>query len=376
MNRFESRMIIRLVALAFALHGIGGSVAAPEPAIASPEREFIWDSPSGMTREPVLLLEDENGEVTGQLLYPPTKILRVYAPVSQREYAPSDFSVTGERTLVYTGTGEIPFTPTSELLVDKESPQGLDGHIDGIHNLLFAEAGFRDKQVLIDYESDSDWEGPLPRQDPAPFSAFLTKLKSGRPVTVVLLGDSISRGENHRDAPSYIDQFVHYLRQHSRSPVHLHNLSVSGKSSPWGMSQADAAAALNPDLFIIAFGMNDASSRYPSKQYARQINGMVERIRLGNPDVACVLVSGMCANPLWNKANPGLHEQYHRELLAIAGQTPNTAVCDVYGMWQALVAKKGFVSLTGNGINHPNDFGHRLYADVLISTVCGDARQN
>lgn len=30
---------------------------------------------------------------------------------------------------------------------------------------------------------------------------------------------------------------------------------------------------------------------------------------------------------------------------------------------------KDFLAITGNGVNHPNDFGHRVYAQVLLSLL-------
>jgi hypothetical protein len=35
----------------------------------------------------------------------------------------------------------------------------------------------------------------------------------------------------------------------------------------------------------------------------------------------------------------------------------------------AVVSKKSFMDITGNGVNHPNDYGHRLYAMVLAATL-------
>jgi amino acid permease len=41
----------------------------------------------------------------------------------------------------------------------------------------------------------------------------------------------------------------------------------------------------------------------------------------------------------------------------------------VTALWMAVVAKKSFMDITGNGVNHPNDYGHRLYAMLLASTL-------
>jgi hypothetical protein len=44
-------------------------------------------------------------------------------------------------------------------------------------------------------------------------------------------------------------------------------------------------------------------------------------------------------------------------------------LADVTTIWQGLLERKSVYDLTGNGINHPNDFGHRVYADVVLSLL-------
>ena len=38
-------------------------------------------------------------------------------------------------------------------------------------------------------------------------------------------------------------------------------------------------------------------------------------------------------------------------------------------MWRDLLRRKSVYDLTGNGVNHPNDFGHQVYADVIASLL-------
>jgi len=95
----------------------------------------------------------------------------------------------------------------------------------------------------------------------------------------------------------------------------------------------------------------------------------MDAARRALPEVEFVLISGMSANPFWNKAGPEFHVEYGRALAELA--TPGVAVCDVESVWDYVAQRKGFWSMTGNGVNHPNDFGHRLYADCLSATVLG-----
>jgi hypothetical protein len=34
-----------------------------------------------------------------------------------------------------------------------------------------------------------------------------------------------------------------------------------------------------------------------------------------------------------------------------------------------LLKRKSFYDLTGNGVNHPNDFGHCVYAQTLLALL-------
>jgi hypothetical protein len=45
------------------------------------------------------------------------------------------------------------------------------------------------------------------------------------------------------------------------------------------------------------------------------------------------------------------------------------ALADVTQVWTEMLRQKPDFDLTGNGLNHPNDFGHRLYAQALLQVL-------
>ncbi|MBU0478666.1 hypothetical protein KKC91_08875 [bacterium] len=47
-------------------------------------------------------------------------------------------------------------------------------------------------------------------------------------------------------------------------------------------------------------------------------------------------------------------------------------LADMTQMWMDLLKFKRYHDLTGNGVNHPNDFGHRIYAQVLLGLLVTD----
>jgi acyl-CoA thioesterase-1 len=51
---------------------------------------------------------------------------------------------------------------------------------------------------------------------------------------------------------------------------------------------------------------------------------------------------------------------------------PGIALADLTSIWSALLQHKKDWDLTGNGVNHPNDFGHRIYAQALSTLLIPD----
>ena len=51
---------------------------------------------------------------------------------------------------------------------------------------------------------------------------------------------------------------------------------------------------------------------------------------------------------------------------------PGAALADMTTLWVDLLARKSPYDLTGNGLNHPNDFGHRLYAQMILALLTGE----
>src|SRR5690606_7814638 len=126
------------------------------------------------------------------------------------------------------------------------------------------------------------------------------------------------------------------------------------------MEEAAHVAASQPDLVFIAFGMNDASQRRPPEEYKANTQQIMETIRAANADAEFVLGAGMTGNADWKHSAPELYPAYRDALAEHKGE--GVAVADVTSVWLDMLKRKRFTDLTGNGVNHPNDFGHRVYA--------------
>ncbi|MGB9597032.1 MAG: SGNH/GDSL hydrolase family protein, partial [Candidatus Poribacteria bacterium] len=115
------------------------------------------------------------------------------------------------------------------------------------------------------------------------------------------------------------------------------------------------------------FGMNDASGRVIPEKFKTNIYGQMNAVREKNPDTEFILVSTMTANPDWTASAPDLYPIYRDILGTLCDE--GVILADMTSMWTELLKRKSYASLTGNGVNHPNDFGHRVYAQVILGLL-------
>ncbi len=282
----------------------------------------------------------------------------------------------GSRTVTLTAESRIPFKTTDELHPAANSPNAYKSQ-RGTDRWMFFGPGrvIHDLQCVASYASDDDWRVPLPAAAPeAQLGGLRARLRAKQPVKFVMLGDSIS---TEGDASALANAWPHqpgYPRLVARAletrfggKVTLKNLSKGGMDSKWGVTRVPDVLAEKPDLFLVAFGMNDASGRRTVEEFARITKQIIDPVRAAFPECAVVLVSSMTANREWIHSAPELYPAYAKSLTQLTG--PGIAFADVTTVWTAVEARKKHFDLTGNGLNHPNDFGHRLYAETILAVI-------
>ena len=50
-------------------------------------------------------------------------------------------------------------------------------------------------------------------------------------------------------------------------------------------------------------------------------------------------------------------------------RSEGVAIADMTSVWEEFLKRKQDWDITGNGVNHPNDFGHRVYAQILSALL-------
>lgn len=369
--------IVFFAALA-AVGGLGVLAAhADDDAISRWRLEPFWTGAT-MHGESCFFLEESAGAApTSTLLFTPRKILSVVHTATGTTFEEGrDYLLDKEaRRITLTKETRIPFTTRA----DYEPPIGKSGQLyrDGTRDIFFEnEHLFHDLQVEVTYEhKKKDWSklgGPVPEPAGDNLADLNRKLAAGDALTVCLLGDSISFGLNASGVagvaphqPAYGDLFVQGLTARFGSPIQFTNFSVSGMGAPWGIEQAPLVAEKKPDIAIIAFGMNDASGRFSPADFTANIQRIMDGIKAGHPATSFIIVSPMLGNADWKHAAPDLYPLYRDALMTLRG--PGVAVADLTSFWSTFLARKRFVDIAGNGVNHPNDFGYRVYTQVLLA---------
>lgn len=311
------------------------------------------------------------------LLFPVKKIIRVYQPQENLTYQDGvDYLwEEGSNQLTLTETSAIPSLTKEQLTPSAKDAvigkNALDGGPDNSF-LIFDNADFFARhQIEVDYEATAIDFPDLIGDQSAKFPRLRRKLAAGQLVEVVHLGDSISDGFNATKFvgippynPTWSEQFVEYLKEKFHAPIQYRNFAINGSGCLSALDNRALWINRKIDLLIIAYGMNDQS--LGTRAFLDTYRLIISLARRFNPDVEILLVASMTGHPLWVNTNPKKHQEQFEGLVKLAAEYGNdTALANVHDVWQECLRRKDFYSMTGNGINHPNDFGHKIYMGVL-----------
>ncbi|MHA1731362.1 MAG: SGNH/GDSL hydrolase family protein [Promethearchaeota archaeon] len=348
----------------------------------------FW-SENPVTREPCFPIS-KDGRIDLRFLAKPTKIISLEDSRGNEYSEGEDFDLSldhdGRGDLKLPRGSPIVAVPEEDLLRPHGTPDSYPATRDGKFSLLWSETGlFHETQLLLTYErvpgSLDGLEGMvrgMQLENEGRLPNFREKIRSGDQVNIVLFGDSISAGHNASgflglppSQPPYGELLVgHLSEQHPARQFRFWNFSEAGRDSRWGRSRfkerLKGAGRPRVDLLVLAWGMNDATGGRTGREFARNLERQLKLAKRSNPECEVVVLTPMLPNPLWNGSRPDLIRSYSMVTREIARcHHPWVLFADLTRVWDWILQRKNFYDLTGNGINHPNDFGHRMYADIL-----------
>ena len=203
-------------------------------------------------------------------------------------------------------------------------------------------------------------------------------------VRIAFMGDSITLGaeatlwyqSERAYGPkdmTYRGRFVHALRERfpkvTVTPVEAYK---GGAGIELAVADIDHLLAdSRPDLVVIAFGGNDINGRAggephtPVDKFREQLELLTDKVHAAGGDV--LLVTCFPINP-WLENGSAQRQPTYNAALKEAAEAKGAAVADVYTEYNHL-GSHGVPpwSTLHNWINHPDDRGHAVYADMLLS---------
>jgi|GEM_PF-1115517 len=313
----------------------------------------------------------------------------------------------------------VDYTVTIDGKLNIENGSGIPVYT-GDTNAQISNAACPAHQISVTYTHDEVWQdGYDPGVKPEPQLDKLTnlhnKLKNKQKTNIVFYGDSIMVGWNasglnqptlnwnalpsgktaealYNAQPNYVasmniapympswpNMVVDSLKStYGYSDIHMINKAVGSTYSSWGAAKANIDFQFkntNPDLVVIGFGMNEAATLTGVADYKTNILNMINNILTDDgtngdvyyPDAEFLLVSRM------TRADSAIDAEVlaaiETALLEIAAGFDNVAVAPVASMFENITESKEYIDYTGNNVNHPNDFGARIYAQTVLSVL-------
>lgn len=208
----------------------------------------------------------------------------------------------------------------------------------------------------------------------------LAKLRRGEPVTIVCWGDSVTAGGN-ASAPRrrYPDVFLRGLRERfPGAEITLHNVSVGGSNSlHWLHPEThpfhhaawqpqldfDRVLAPRPDLVTMEF-VNDVGLDAAARAAAYE----EVLARLAAAGAEWILLTPHFTHPDWMGFDTmrGAENRPYVAFLKAFAAAHHLALADASARW-AHLWREGipYLILLHNSVNHPDDRGHRLFAEEL-----------
>ncbi len=357
--------------------------------------------------EAAFVMENEDGVVEPiKLLYPIEKIISVKNAKLNITYEEGkDYRVNADGNLEILSSGRITAWKYETLYfsLDYADSQGMSTN-NGywwwadhpnqviIHKEVGNNLGMLGGTIAVTYQHSG--ESVVTAPETARYDYFedglIQKLEAGETVNVVSMGDSITDGWSSTgkvnatpNTPAYNNMVVDYMEENYPNATIRHtNIAVSGSGVRDGAGEVklQQMCNANPDLVIIAYGMNDAG--LTASEFVTNINIILDELEAKCPNAMAVVVSTCFPNPemSWTNGGPSMiigkgNDNFPMAFSAALKQASlswyNAAFADVASVNNEMYERKSHFDLTGSNSNHPNDYMHRVYAQVVIQTIFG-----
>jgi acyl-CoA thioesterase I len=215
---------------------------------------------------------------------------------------------------------------------------------------------------------------------------------SASPVLIVAFGDSVTQG--YTKANTIEPKYVYHQRlkeqlenRYSLTTFSVINAGVAGFTAEGSLGRLNRdVVRYQPDLVVIAFGLNDAVVLGKSglEQFQKALQTMIDTIRAQTESDIILLTPNFMVTA--DNANIHLAERHYlagllpvqtdgtleqyAEVIRKVATTNNLLLADVYQTWTALAAKGTDTNtMLANGLNHPTAEAQEIPAELLFQLI-------
>lgn len=218
-------------------------------------------------------------------------------------------------------------------------------------------------------------------------------IKNG-PITIVAFGDSITQGAFAKDCVDYANYDAVYhnrlrkklLALRDDFPINVINSGAGGENTTRSLPRIESQVTChNPDLIIVCFGLNELGQTLDV--FLDSLGIIFEKCQKCGADVIYMTPNMMNtyvpdmlkkSKPHYDYAqvtaewmNSGKMDEYVAAAKKLA-ENMGIKVCDCYSAWKKLSETQDTTALLSNGINHPNEEMHELFANMLFDVIFDD----
>lgn len=355
-----------------------------------------------MYNESVMCIKNQNGGAEATTLFKPLKVLSVRDWTLKVEYKEGvDYEVLENGKISALPGGSIPlFDDNWQYGIDIPAPYEKIDDLGVVGNkyYVFSCVTGEGNPIGVVYTEGSLFYGNVLNvtyaYDPAEFdysvvasysnelSGLTQKLKNKEDIKMLVFGDSISEGcsaSKHwgrEPNESFYGEIVkNEIERIYGVNVDFYNYSLGGSTSKWGCGLDSASNGsynptkirqLAPDLIVIGFGMNDAGN-VSAEDFGVNIRMIADNARQANPDCQIIFLNSYVGHEYFTSRSA--HKLLHDELENLSYEYDDATFIDMYSLSLKLLETKKYYEITNNGVNHPNDFMHRVYAMNILSKI-------
>lgn len=201
--------------------------------------------------------------------------------------------------------------------------------------------------------SKKEKSGPtLPEKGVAEF------LSPSQKKIILFFGNSITAGyqlDMNQAFPAIIQQKIDSLGL----SYQVINAGLSGETTASGKNRIDWVLRTVPDIFVLELGANDGLRGLPLKETPKNLQVIIDKVKLSNPEVK-IVITGM-------EVPPNLGEAYTRQFRNIFPTLAKNNAAVLIPFLLVDVAGRPSLNLP-DGI-HPTPEGHLLIAELVWETL-------